>query len=277
MSRASTLKDRAALLAQVRAFFASRGVMEVDPGALVKSPPNDAHIECLSVDSEGFLHTSPEYAMKRLLAEGSGDIYYLGHVYRKEELGRLHNPEFTMIEWYRCGISFADMIRETCELLSLFLGPLPVQTLSYRRAFELFAGPHPADADRDYLLTHKIEPELGRGCLTVLTDYPPDAAALACVVQKEGEWVAERYEIYYEGIELCNGYHELNDAVELRRRFAENNKTRTTPYPLDELFLASLHALPDCCGVAVGFDRALMLRRRLKSIHEVLPCTRSET
>ena len=270
------------MLAQARAFFAKRGVMEVDPGALVKCPPNDAHIECIATDQDGgFLHTSPEYAMKRLLAEGLGDIYYLGHVYRKGELGPLHNPEFTMVEWYRCHISFADMIQETCEFLSLFLGPLPIQIMSYREAFETYAGIDSASEQTDwsketlrhYLLSHKIEPQLGHGCLTVLTDYPPHEAALACVVEKNGELVAERYEIYHEGVELCNGYHELNDAEELRRRFAENNKTRKTPYPLDEQFLLSLKTLPDCCGVALGFDRALTLRHRLKSIGPVIPFT----
>jgi len=268
------------MLAQARGFFAARGVMEVDPGALIKCPPNDPHIECIGVDQDGgFLHTSPEYAMKRLLAEGLGDIYYLGHVYRKGECGALHNPEFTMVEWYRCGISFADMIQETAEFLFLFLGNLPIQIMSYRQAFETYAGIDPPleqngwsrETRLHYLLSHKVEPQLGHGCLTILIDYPPSEAALACVVQKNGETVAERYEIYHQGVELCNGYHELNDAEELRRRFAENNKMRKTPYPLDEQFLTALKHLPDCCGVALGFDRALMLRHQLRAIETVIP------
>lgn len=280
------------MLAKVRAFFAERGVLEVDTGALVKSPPNDSNIDIIAAEGYGFLHSSPEYAMKRLLAIGLGDIYYLGHVFRKEELGSLHNPEFTMVEWYRLNLSFTDMIQETCEFLFLFLGELPVQTLGYREAFERFIGidytntslhklqqmtcsSWPLDTCLYYLFTHKIEPRLGQKNLTVLTDYPPDQAALACTIEKKGERVAERYEIYHEGIELCNGYHELKDEQELRRRFHEKNILREaegkTAYALDEKFLASLQTLPECCGVALGFDRALMLRHKLRSIKPVIP------
>lgn len=281
------------MLAKVRAFFAKRNVTEVDTGALVKCPPNDSHIDCIGIDQDGgFLHTSPEYAMKRLLAEGIGDIYYLGHVYRKEELGELHNPEFTILEWYRCNISFADMIQETADLLSLFLGSLPIEIISYRQAFEKFAGVDYTSVpleklqqmtqmtwDRDtclhYLLSHKIEPQLGRNQLTVLSDYPPHEAALACTTQRGGEMVAERYEIYHEGVELCNGYHELSDAVELRRRFEEKNGVRKREgkevYPLDEKFLTAMNKLPECCGVALGFDRALMLHHKFRSIKKVIP------
>ncbi len=287
------LKDRAEMLHRVRAFFAERGVIEVDTGALVKCPPNDSHIDCISIDQDNaFLHTSPEYAMKRLLAEGIGDCYFLGHVYRKGELGHLHNPEFTMVEWYRLNYSFTNMIQETGELLFLFLGFLPIQTISYRQAFEIYASidytrvslqelqkmahySWPRDTCLTYLLTHQIEPQLGSKTLTVLTDFPPNEAALARIVQKNGELVAERYEIYYEGVELCNGYHELNDAEELRRRFHQKNQGRQldgkAPYAFDEKFLAALQTLPECCGVALGFDRALMLRHKLPSIKQVLP------
>jgi len=285
------LKDRAEMLAKARAFFAERGVMEVDTGALVKCPPNDSHIDAIGADQDNsFLHTSPEYAMKRLLSEGMGDIYFLGHVFRKGELGSLHNPEFTMVEWYRLHIPFAEMIQETCAFLSLFLGSLPIHTISYREAFERYVGidytaislttlqqmtksSWPRDTCLSSLLTEKIEPRLGQKTLTVLTDFPQREAALACITQKKGETVAERYEIYHKGIELCNGYHELRDAKELRRRFHELNKERQAegkaPYPLDEKLLAA--PLPECCGVALGFDRALMLRHKLASIRHVLP------
>jgi lysyl-tRNA synthetase class 2 len=281
------------MLAKARAFFAERNVLEVDTGALVRCAPNDSHIDCISTDQDGgFLHTSPEYAMKRLLAEGIGDCYFLGHVYRKGELGSLHNPEFTMAEWYRLGISFEEMIQETCEFLFLFLGAQEIERVSYREAFEQFAGIDysgisleklremtESDWDREtclhYVLTHRVEPQLGQGCLTVITDYPPYEAALACVVEKNGEMVAERYEIYHRGIELCNGYHELSDAEELRRRFDEKNRVRKEegkePYALDEKFLAGVQKLPECCGVALGFDRALMLQHNLKSIKQVIP------
>lgn len=287
------LQDRAHMLARARAFFAERHVLEIDTGALVKCPPNDSHIDVIRVDQDGgFLHTSPEYALKRLLAEGIGDCYFLGHVYRKGELGLLHNPEFTLVEWYRLGISFAAMIQETCEFLFLFFGEKPIRTIGYREAFKKYVEIDPSQASLDelhrltrsswpretclyYLITHLIEPKLGRGELTVLTDFPPQEAALACVVEKNGETVAERYEIYHEGVELTNGYHELSDAEELRRRFEEKNWERQAegkePYALDEKFLAALKTLPDCCGVALGFDRALMLRHKVRSIKEVLP------
>lgn len=291
--RNETLKIRAKMLAKARAFFAERDVLEVDTGALVRCAPNDSNIDCISTDQDGgFLHTSPEYAMKRLLSEGLGDCYFLGHVFRKGELGSLHNPEFTMVEWYRLNVSFEEMIQETCEFLFLFLGVQKIERVSYREAFERFAGIDYSEIsleklraitnsnwDREtclhYLLTHKVEPELGQGCLTVVSEFPPYEAALACVVQKNGEEVAERYEIYHRGIELCNGYHELSDAKELRRRFDEKNRARIAegkePYAIDEKFLAALENLPECCGVALGFDRALMLHLKLKSIKQVIP------
>ncbi|HSX11566.1 MAG TPA: EF-P lysine aminoacylase EpmA [Chlamydiales bacterium] len=287
------LRDRAEMLARARAFFAERNVLEVDTGALVRCPPNDSNVDVIGVDQDnGYLHTSPEYAMKRLLSAGLGDCYFLGHVYRKGELGHLHNPEFTMVEWYRVGITFAAMIQETCDFLSLFFGPKPIRLLSYRQAFQdylsidyssaplsdlhrLTHSSWPRDVCIHYLISHHIEPKLGLGELTVLTDFPPHEAALACVTQKNGETVAERYEIYHEGVELTNGYHELSDAGELRRRFEEKNRARLAegkePYALDEQFLAALQTLPDCCGVALGFDRALMLRHNLKSIKPVIP------
>lgn len=287
------LRDRAHMLQKARDFFAQRGVLEMDTGALVRCPPNDSNIDCIGVDQDnGFLHTSPEYALKRLLAAGIGDCYFLGHVFRKGELGELHNPEFTMVEWYRCGISFAEMIQETCEFLFLFFGVKPIRLLSYRDAFQQYVGidyPNvslqtlhqltrsswPRETCIYYLITHQIEPYLGLGELTVLTDFPPSEAALACLTQKNGELVAQRYEIYHEGVELTNGYHELSEPQELTRRFEEKNRHRLAegkePYALDEKFLAALKTLPDCCGVALGFDRALMLRHKLKSIKQVIP------
>jgi len=298
------LRDRAFMLQKARDFFADRGVLEVDCCALSSRAAIDSNIDVISSsvsDREtGFLHTSPEYAMKRLLAKGSGDIYYLGHVFRKGDIGRIHNPEFAMAEWYRLGLSFSDLIEETCSFLSLFFGPLPIQTISYREAFARYVGIDYTAAslstikeaarkfaavdsenwNRDtylhFLLTHAIEPHLGRKELTVFTDYPPNEAALAQVVEKNGEKVAERFEIYYESVELANGYHELADASELRRRFQEENETRRSQnkeiYLLDEPFLAAIeNGFPECCGVSVGFDRAFMLRRKAKSIAEVLP------
>ncbi len=291
------LKDRAFMLRSAREFFYERDVLEVDCGALIKKAPIDMHIDVISAfvsnTEERFLHTSPEYSMKKLLASGIGDIYFLGHVFRKGEMGRLHNPEFTMAEWYRVGISFEEMIRETCAFLSLFLGHLPMKVLSYKEAFEQYAGidykkdslenliPEKSWSRKEslhYILSHKIEPFLGKGDLTVLTDYPPDEAALACVVKQQGELVAKRFEIYHQGVELANGYHELSDPSELRDRFLSENAARQKrgqeTYAFDEEFLTALeHGFPDCCGVSVGFDRALMLRHKVETLSQVLPST----
>jgi len=303
----SLLHDRAFLLQKARDFFAARNILEVDCCALVPRAPIDSNIDVIEAQAtdsqEGYLHTSPEYAMKRLLSAGVGDIYYLGHVFRKGEIGSRHNPEFTMAEWYRIGLSFPELIEETCEFLFLFFGPLPTRKLSYRDAFSTHLGIDysrvsiaelqktaqrhkielPAESSEwsretflHLLLSHVIEPHLGQGELTILTDYPPNQAALARVVQKKGEPVAERFEIYYQGIELTNGYHELGDAQELRRRFRQENQARQAlgkkTYLLDEAFLADLETgFPACCGVSVGFDRALMIRRKVRSLSEVLP------
>lgn len=287
------LKDRARMLAKARAFFDSRGVLEIDSGAMVRKAPLDNNIECIAVDQDnGFLHTSPEYALKRLLAQGIGDCYFLGHVFRKGELGHLHNPEFTMVEWYRCGFSFEEMIRETAQFLFLFFEERPLRLLPYREAFEQYVGIDykkeslsglqkltQSKWDREtcihYLVSHFIEPKLGQNDLTALIDFPPHEAALACVIEKKGELVAERFELYYEGVELTNGYHELSDSAELKSRFAKTNEKRMlegkAPYALDEKFLESLSQLPDCCGVALGFDRAMMLRHKIRSIKQVIP------
>lgn len=281
------------MLRRARAFFTERALLEIDAGAMVRRAPLDNNIDCIGIDQDNaFLHTSPEYALKRLIADGIGDCYFLGHVFRKGELGPLHNPEFTMVEWYRLGFSLEQMIQETASFLFLFLGQMPIRLLPYHRAFELYAG---IDLEKEslqslqkltqstwdlqtcihYLLTHKVEPHLGTSELTALIDFPPEEAALACVVEKEGRLVAERFEFYHEGIELTNGYHELSDAAELERRFAKTNEKRIlegkAPYALDEKFLASLKRLPPCSGVSVGFDRALMLRHKLRALKHVIP------
>jgi lysyl-tRNA synthetase class 2 len=293
------------MLGQVRSFFKIRHVLEIDCPSLVRCPPIDANIEVMQVsiaDTEiGYLHTSPEYAMKRLLADGLGDIFYLGHVFRKGESGDRHNPEFTMIEWYRTAIPFRQLIDETCELIQLFIGSFPTRLMSYRQAFQTYTGIDPfSDADlpeiarhlgietpadsvkweRDtwlhLILSHAIEPSLGRNEITVLCDYPPSQAALAQIIEKDGIHVAERFEAYFNGIELSNGYHELADATEQRRRFQDENVRRQLQgkesYPLDELFLSALETgLPDACGVSVGFDRLMLIRHKAQAIQSILP------
>jgi elongation factor P--(R)-beta-lysine ligase len=304
-SKIAHLKDRALAFSRVRSFFSKKKVLEVDTPILSHSAPIDEHIDVMSVNlinTTGYLHTSPEYAMKRLLSIGIGDIYQLGHVFRLGEVGKRHNPEFTMIEWYRIGMPFLDFIKEVLELIQLFLGPLPSSKISYREALKTYAGIDYINASQDELLKcaykngielsteHSwekedllhllmgsiVEPNLGKNELLVLSDYPASQAALAKTEVKEGEVVAKRFEIYYQGVELANGYLELTDPKEQRNRFIESNKKRAEmgkeTLPLDEnLLLALRNGVPECCGVAVGFDRLFMLKQKTDTIGEILP------
>jgi lysyl-tRNA synthetase class 2 len=299
------------MLQRARAFFHDRCVMEVDCPALFKSAPVDQHIDIMKVAMKngeiGYLHSSPEYGMKRLLSAEIGDTYQIGHVFREGEVGPLHNPEFTMAEWYRIGFSFEEMIEETLDFIRLFVGDLPSRALSYRETFQRFldidylhASPSdliacaqnlslPSDArlwDKDTLLqlltSFLIEPKLGLDHLFVLRDFPATQAALAQTRLVDDEPVGCRFEIYYKGIELCNGYHELTDAAEQRRRFEKANLDRLAAgkdaLKIDEKFLEALErGLPDCCGVAVGFDRLMMLRNNLNSLQNILPFTWEES
>lgn len=304
-SKIQNLKKRAALLKKARAFFDTRGVLEVDCPALSQAASVDAHIDlvnCLVMDKQAYLHSSPEYGMKRLLALGIGDIYQLSHVFRDGECGRKHNPEFMMCEWYRVGFSYDALMEETCDFISLFVGDLPRETLSYQEAFLRHAGLDPFKAeiaeleqfiknnghevnfdpvkdskdDRlSYILSTFIEPNLGVGGLTILPYFPPSQAALAQVRQIGQNLVAERFEVFCNGLELANGYHELQDAKEQRKRLQEANQLREQlgkkSLPVDERFLAALETgLPDSCGVAVGFDRLMMLHCNATHLSDVL-------
>lgn len=279
-SRRGSLRARAEKFSAVRSFFSSRGVLEVDTDILSPAAPVDAHIDVMRVemgkDKVGYLHTSPEYELKKLLAHGSGDIYQLGHVFRCDELGPLHTPEFTMLEWYRVGIAYETFIEETLDLIRLFVSPLPSETHTYENAFKIFADidihqdlsrhvlqfsdqapSWDKDTQLNLLFSHLVEPHLGQNKLTVITEFPASQAALA----KTKDGVARRFEVYYRGVELANGFDELSDPVEQRTRFEKENEKRITlgkeTLPIDEEFLASLETLPDCCGVAVGFDRLM--------------------
>jgi lysyl-tRNA synthetase class 2 len=307
VSKINILKDRAALLQAARSFFFERGILEVDCPALTQAAPIDLHIDVMEVpvtaSQTGYLHTSPEYGMKRLLAAQIGDIYQLSHVFRSGEVGPLHNPEFTMAEWYRLGISFEEMIEETLAFIRLSLGDLPSNMMSYRQTFAHYLGidlstvtrnelealarlhgldipAHAAAWDKDTLLQLLlglvIEPNLGKEELFVIAYFPSSQAALSKVILRNGEEVACRFEVYYKGIELANGYHELTDAHEQRRRLIASNTARKQAgkpeLKMDERFLEALErGLPDCCGVAVGFDRLMLLRHQKNHLNEVLP------
>lgn len=308
------LRLRARLLARIRHFFAVRGVLEVETPTLSAAATTAPHLASFSVDYRGpqapaggrlYLHTSPEFPMKRLLAAGSGSIYQLCRVYRDGELGARHNPEFTLLEWYRVGFGLDRLIDEVEALLRSVLAgvrSLPAaERLSYRELFLRYAGVDGLTADaaalracleaqghrppagmgdaeywldawRDLVLTHVIEPQL-RG-LVFVRDYPASQAALARVVDGAPP-VAARFECYLDGVELANGFHELADADEQQRRFAAENRARSAAglpqQPPDARLLAALQAgLPECSGVALGFDRLVMRASGAQRIEDVL-------
>jgi elongation factor P--(R)-beta-lysine ligase len=302
----AALRARAALLARTREFFAGRAVLEVDTPLLINAPVSDVHIASASVALAPpaeplFLHTSPEYAMKRLLAAGSGDIYQICHVVRGNERGRLHNPEFTLIEWYRLGFSLETLMDEVEALVRLLLGSpgRRAERLSYRQAFVRELGLDPFEASEaqllaagrqlgwqqkdaakrdellEFLMGFGVGPRLGGGALTFIHGYPASQAALARLDPSDPR-TALRFELYCDGVELANGFHELESASEQRERFARDNEERAEAglpvWPPDERLLAALAAgLPDCVGVALGFDRTLMLALGLTHIDAVLP------
>lgn len=287
------LKARAEMVARVRLFFADRHVLEVDTPILSPTAPVATHIDVMTIHfasgSRGYLHTSAEYAMKRLLSEHPVDMYQLCHVFREGEISERHNPEFTMIEWYRMGFSLQKLIEETIQLIELFIGTQKPTYFTYRELFLKYCGfdpftikaqeLHPTwslDTSLDYHMSFKIQP-LMKG-LIVVQSFPPSQAALAKLKNDGPNLVAERYEIYYNGLELANGFHELTDPIEQRLRFENDIKDRASmgkpALPIDEEFLSALEkGLPACSGVAVGFDRLLMLQQKATSLQEVVPFT----
>ena len=299
------LEHRAALLASARNFFMDRGVLEVDTPIVVNAPVTDVHIHSARVEFADdprhfFLHTSPEYAMKRLLAAGSGDIYQICHVVRGLERGRQHNAEFTLIEWYRSGFSLDRLMSEVDTLVRHLLGDIAFtmssERLTYREAFlrELHLDPLTATltqlsdaartigfadgAQRDELLEllmgALVGPRLGRNALTFIHGYPASQAALARLSPDDPR-TALRFELYCKGVELANGFQELASAAEQRARFEHDNEERQRrgmpAYEIDGRLLAALEAgLPECAGVALGFDRTLMLAAGADHIDDVL-------
>ena len=297
-----TLRFRAALLARIRAFFAARGVLEVETAALSPAAPTDPALESIAADVERlggkrFLHTSPEFAMKRLLADGIGDIYQLCRVYRDGEIGRWHQPEFTMLEWYRIGFDDGKLMDEVEALVREAAGgraaEWPACRIAYREAFERalgvdpFASTHaveeclrergidvPAGLDADGVLdlafAAVVMPALPTDTWVFVHDYPASQAALARI--KPGTPpVAARFELFAQGLELANGWAELTDAAEQRRRFDADQRVRQQRglprRPIDEAFLAALEqGLPDCAGVALGVDRLVAVAAGLPSI-----------
>jgi len=306
MNIQSLLGTRAKLFRSLRDFFADKGVLEVATPILARSGTTDPAIESFRTESTPdqagtWLRTSPEFFHKRLLAAGSGPIYELGPVFRSGELGARHNPEFTMLEWYRPGFDEAKLIAEVLELVAQVARALganlpPVMRMSYRELYQRYAELDPFtcklaalnarcaqlgcmgelefDEALDLIRSLEIEPQL-RGLFLVLTDFPPAQAALAQI--KDGSPpTAARFELYLDGLELANGYHELTDPIEQARRFQADLQLRSmrgkVHVPPDQHFLAALkEGLPDCSGVAMGVDRLLLALTGKTRLAEVLP------
>jgi lysyl-tRNA synthetase class 2 len=264
------LQARAQLLADLRTFFAQRDVLEVQTALLARHTVTEPNIDSMTVGSHGYLQTSPEYQLKRLLAAGAPSIYQLGSVFRAGELGRLHNPEFTLLEWYRLGFDDDQLMAEVAELVNQVLG---ADDYGYHRYQDLVGDLERSADDLDLALVEALE-ALGPG-RHFITHYPADQAALARLHPDEPRFAA-RFELVVDGVELANGYHELTDAEEQRRRFASDIERRRqagkVELDIDERFLAALDAgLPDCAGVALGVDRLLMLQQGATSLAEIMP------
>ncbi|KKW75388.1 EF-P lysine aminoacylase EpmA [Acinetobacter bereziniae] len=304
------LKARAKLYQQIRQFFEQRDVLEVETPILSQAGVTDVHLASIQAQRHlqgkkltHYLQTSPEFAMKRLLASGSGAIYQICKVFRDDEHGRKHNSEFTMLEWYRPHFSLKDLMFEVTDLLNVVLaerfGDVCPTVLSYKHAFidrldlnplkatlsELKDAAHRVGLnldlgdDRlayiDLLFSHMVEPSLGFDTPVFLTDFPPELASLAKTkIDEDGELVAARFELYIEGLELANAYDELIDAAVLRSRFqadnAEREKLGLHVMPIDEYLLTALPNMSECAGIALGIDRLLMVVMNQMKLEKVI-------
>ena len=306
----ASLERRANLYTLIRRFFADRGVLEVETPILSEAGNTEPNIESFTTQftghrdagaAERWLRTSPEFPLKRLLAAGVGDCYELGRVFRNGEAGRRHNPEFTMLEWYRVGWDHRRLADETANLAAAAMASAGVSTtrvaLTYRELFQQALGLDPLSADiatlaapladqridaagldrddwLDLLMTHRIQPQFPRTQILVVRDYPASQCALA-KIRHDDPPVAERFELYLGPYELANGYHELTDAAEQRARFVRDNARRRArgqrEVALDERLLAALDAgLPECAGVAMGVERLLMCMADTDRIADVI-------
>ena len=272
------LRERARVLRTVRAFFDSRNFLETETPIRIPAPANEAFLEP-PPSGDRWLRTSPELHMKRLIAHGAGNLYQIGACFRSNERGRRHNPEFTMLEWYRPHAGIDTLYTDVAELVSEVLGKkLKPTVIPVQKIYREIAGWDPLeqwDEDRfDEDMALKIEPALPQEGLTYLTDYPAQAAALARLNPKDPR-VAERFEAYLDGMEIANGYGELTDAEEQRRRFEAARHLRKTyrlpVYPLDEPFLRDLPQMPPTAGIALGIDRLVMVACGTREIADVRP------
>jgi lysyl-tRNA synthetase class 2 len=303
------LKLRASVLKKIRSFLEERGIMEVETPLLGTTSSVDLHMEPFGLKTGGkefYLETSPEFAMKRLLSMGSGSIYQITRAFRSQEQGRLHNPEFTMVEWYRVGFDHHKLMDEVGELVESVLNCGPVKKITYTEVMKEAAGFNPlemsapairmvidglglnsppaldlTDTDEclDFIFTVRVQPYLKEQGPVFVYDYPPSQAALAKLDPESG--VAHRFELFVKGIELCNGYYELTDAEEQLQRFRDINRKRLSrkkpELPVDQHFIKALDkGLPECSGVALGFDRLVMLAAGEDGLSGIMPFTFDE-
>ena len=288
-SKKATLKLRSKILKEIRSFFEERGFLEVETPFLLPYLIPEAHIDAIKADG-GYLHTSPELCMKVLLANGYGNIFQICKCFRKGENGKLHMPEFTMLEWYHVGIDYSELMNE-CESLLLFLckkifnsdqivykgkridlSP-PWERITLEQAFEMYASVSLREALYkdifEEIMVNEIEPRLGIKKPVFVKDYPVSMAALSQI--RNG--YAERFELYICGIELANGYSELTDMKEMIKRCEEENKKRKEmgkdQYPIPKDLLSNIKEIPKCAGIALGIDRLVMIFAQKKDIQQV--------
>jgi len=303
------LRKRAEIIKAIRDFFYQRDVLEVETPNLSIASVTDVHLASFSTQFIGaggekgiplYLQTSPEYAMKRLLAAESGAIFQIGKAFRNEQAGSQHNPEFTMLEWYRPGFDHFQLMDEVDSLLQLILSSQPADKITYQEAFELHVGLDPLvasleelklvctkhgfanisdiETDKDILLQllfcTQVEPHIGQEIPCFVYNYPASQASLSKICDSNKS-VAQRFELYYQNMELANGFNELTDAAEQEQRFELDNIKRQSmelaPAYIDSRLLGALkHGIPPCSGVALGVDRLIMLALGCKSIKQVL-------
>lgn len=283
------LTERAQIIQSIRSFFIDRGYLEVETPHRIPANAPEPHIDAIASGTCA-LHTSPELAMKRMLAAGYEQLFQICRVWREGERGQFHLPEFTLLEWYRGGIDYNALMNECMELLFVLLPEgkldregrtidltMPWHKLTVTEAFTQYASMDLNQALAsdcfEEILTGEVEPHLGKEKPTFLTEYPSSLAALAR--SKRGEpQVAERFELYIDGLELANAFSELTDAEEQRRRFEKDEELRRTagktPYPLPEKFLAELENMPEAAGIALGLDRLIMLITEAEKIDDVV-------
>ena len=302
----SALIRRAEYITKIRNFFTQRGVLEVDTPLSYPYPVSDPYIDAFAINTQSgtrFLQTSPEYAMKRLLAQGSGCIYQICKAFRDDPKAQYHHHEFTMLEWYRVGLDDTALREEIAQMLLMLKPQASIEYFSYKALFQQLVGinPHTADLSSlqkvlsrhvgdiqglaspnsieclDVLFTHVIEPKLKAHQFVFVYDYPEVQAALARVMpDSSGQMVAKRFELFYQGVELANGYYELTSATEQAKRFQHDLHLRQSlgkaAVPIDQGLLACLDQIPECSGVALGLDRLVMCLEGYEDIQEILYC-----